>query len=605
MTSPTNYPHHHKAPAAPLPEIVYSCEICGQDDLNESQMRLHMESVHLKGAVQCPFCDLSSSDVSANEMTLHVNTAHLEYLTPEREDVAFLEDYDNSDFDSIWQLEKDAKEGLTNGVDESPTQAKYLNFEPKVQESSPMSTSTEVSSESPLHTSASAAAASGGAIQKRFKLCNSANASPSKSGLSLSIKPNWAPLAEAGIFRHDKVHKCPLCEHECKDPSKLEEHVNRVHFDPQSPAAETMKNLDNNKTPTSNLPCPLCTAYYSTSLELERHVNHDHSDVLSPMTTKRRPSLPSTASPTNDLAATPSSSSSTSLRQMQPGSVSRLNYPRFPCKKGLFQSTDGNGNQECPVCNVGGFHNQNQLAEHIESHFNEPPKASKRQSSAKRNGGGDGHSISSMSSSSSTSSSSTSKPSNDYLLAQELERRERERRKHEEQREFNQLRAQFGMDNDGNFHTQSISNMQNAVYRGEMSVVDYYERQSELRNAEKSGMDDGRSVSKHLMPKLRNFCQTAHGVAQTYLCSVVDHHSSSFGDKGWGCGYRNLQMLLSSLAHHTPYAERLGITKGMGVASISRLQGQIEAAWRKGFDVQGSDQLGGKFKQQSADFFNS
>jgi hypothetical protein len=33
------------------------------------------------------------------------------------------------------------------------------------------------------------------------------------------------------------------------------------------------------------------------------------------------------------------------------------------------------------------------------------------------------------------------------------------------------------MDNDGNFQSQSISNMQNAVYRGEMSVVDYYERQ--------------------------------------------------------------------------------------------------------------------------------
>ena len=44
---------------------------------------------------------------SANEMTLHVNSAHLEYLTPEREDVAFLEDYESmSDFDSIWQLEK-------------------------------------------------------------------------------------------------------------------------------------------------------------------------------------------------------------------------------------------------------------------------------------------------------------------------------------------------------------------------------------------------------------------------------------------------------------------------------------------------------------------
>ena len=68
-------------------------------------------------------------------------------------------------------------------------------------------------------------------------------------------------------------------------------------------------------------------------------------------------------------------------------------------------------------------------------------------------------------------------------MAQELERRERERLKFEEKKEFDQLRAQFGMDNDGNFHTQSISNMQNAVYRGEMSVVDYYERQVSSKNS--------------------------------------------------------------------------------------------------------------------------
>ena len=70
--------------APPPPEIVYSCEICGQDDLNEAEMRTHMEAVHLKGALQCPFCDLSSHDVTANEMTLHVNSARLEYLTPQK-----------------------------------------------------------------------------------------------------------------------------------------------------------------------------------------------------------------------------------------------------------------------------------------------------------------------------------------------------------------------------------------------------------------------------------------------------------------------------------------------------------------------------------------
>ena len=53
-------------------------------------------------------------------------------------------------------------------------------------------------------------------------------------------------------------------------------------------------------------------------------------------------------------------------------------------------------------------------------------------------------------------------------------------------------------------------------------------------------------------------------------------------------------MLLSSLAHHPPYAEPLSLSKSAGTASISRLQSQIEQAWRRGYDVQGADQLGGQ-----------
>lgn len=331
-----------------------------------------------------------------------------------------------------------------------------------------------------------------------LKVCNSANASPSKSGLSLNIKPSWAaPLASlngstASLDRHQVASenssgdllKCPLCDHMCKDPAKLELHVNRAHFDAESPAApsaasagstaSTGSNLNKEKTTPSSLPCPLCSSHYSNSLELERHVNREHSDILSPMTSKKRPSLRDLV-PASTPETSSTSSSSTSLRQL-------VTSANTASAASAAAKTDGNGNQECcPVCNLGGFDNQNQLAEHIESHFNEqpvqqPPKLYFRRS-------GDGHSISSMSSSSSSSSASASaagqhnKKHNDYLLAQELERRERERRKHEEQKEFDQLRAQFGMDNDGNFHTQSISSMQNAVYRGEMSVVDYYERQ--------------------------------------------------------------------------------------------------------------------------------
>lgn len=56
--------------------------------------------------------------------------------------------------------------------------------------------------------------------------------------------------------------------------------------------------------------------------------------------------------------------------------------------------------------------------------------------------------------------------------------------------------AQYGMDNQGNFREQSLTNMQKAVYAGEMSVADYYERQIELRAAESNGVDDGSSCTK-------------------------------------------------------------------------------------------------------------
>lgn len=77
-----------------------------------------------------------------------------------------------------------------------------------------------------------------------------------------------------------------------------------------------------------------------------------------------------------------------------------------------------------------------------------------------------------------------------------MERHEREEQRIREQREFRILQAQYGMDNQGNFREQSITNMQRAVYSGEMSVADYYNRQVELCIAERDGVDDGHSCTK-------------------------------------------------------------------------------------------------------------
>jgi hypothetical protein len=185
------------------------------------------------------------------------------------------------------------------------------------------------------------------------------------------------------------------------------------------------------------LPCPLCKLLFASSLELEQHVNRDHADILSPMTT--------TAKATTSKARSVSATSSTSSPRKKPKAAEQENGNECV-------STD----QECPVCEKRGFVNSNKLAEHIEEHFATPTSPA----------------------ATATVTPSSTDRGQDMLLAQQLERQEREHLRHEEQRAFEALKAQYGMvDNDGNFSQQTISGMQKAVFKGEMSVVDYYERQ--------------------------------------------------------------------------------------------------------------------------------
>lgn len=46
-------------------------------------------------------------------------------------------------------------------------------------------------------------------------------------------------------------------------------------------------------------------------------------------------------------------------------------------------------------------------------------------------------------------------------------------------------------------------------------------------------------------------------VRRVWLSTGVDHFHSSVGDRGWGCGYRNFQMLLSSLLQNSLYNDCL------------------------------------------------
>ncbi|CAH2044360.1 unnamed protein product [Thlaspi arvense] len=72
------------------------------------------------------------------------------------------------------------------------------------------------------------------------------------------------------------------------------------------------------------------------------------------------------------------------------------------------------------------------------------------------------------------------------------------------------------------------------------------------------------------------------------LSGFVDHFHSSKEDKGWGCGWRNIQMQCSHLLSHREEAKRVLFCGSNFVPDIPSLQRWLELAWNSGFDVSGA-----------------
>ncbi|KAJ2883180.1 hypothetical protein IWW38_005577 [Coemansia aciculifera] len=70
--------------------------------------------------------------------------------------------------------------------------------------------------------------------------------------------------------------------------------------------------------------------------------------------------------------------------------------------------------------------------------------------------------------------------------------------------------------------------------------------------------------------------------------------NATMGDRGWGCGYRNCQMLISSLMRKARAPVLDGAASRMpteAVPQIRQLQEMLELAWRDGYDGVGAEQL--------------
>lgn len=60
-----------------------------------------------------------------------------------------------------------------------------------------------------------------------------------------------------------------------------------------------------------------------------------------------------------------------------------------------------------------------------------------------------------------------------------------------------------------------------------------------------------------LIEKVRELSRRCADVLDTYTCSTIDYYGSSPADFGFGCGYRNIQMMISSLKQHEPFKKAL------------------------------------------------
>ncbi|XP_073131399.1 uncharacterized protein [Henckelia pumila] len=97
-------------------------------------------------------------------------------------------------------------------------------------------------------------------------------------------------------------------------------------------------------------------------------------------------------------------------------------------------------------------------------------------------------------------------------------------------------------------------------------------------------------VEGGLMLLLKSCLELDRENSVSILSGHVDHiQSSESEDVGWGCGWRNIQMLSSHLLSQRQEASDVLFGGSGFIPDITSLQRWLELAWEKGFDAPGSD----------------
>ncbi|XP_061430905.1 zinc finger-containing ubiquitin peptidase 1 isoform X1 [Lethenteron reissneri] len=255
------------------------------------------------------------------------------------------------------------------------------------------------------------------------------------------------------------------------------------------------------------------------------------------------------------------------LQHLQSVHADAMDTPQKAASRPSSQGGERNmGRVACPVCDTT-LCSERELQLHVEQHFS----------------GGEVGAL------------------EDELLAEALQNEEVVRRQEEDRREseeFRRLQREHGMDGRGGFARQAQRSLQRDMERGAISPLELHERRAQLLQGLADGRDDGNTRTAGLTAALARVYGTGaavRDVARVWLAADTSHYRGDGGDRGWGCGYRNLQMLMSSLARLDRFSF-LGLQGGARMPGIPRLQALVEAAWEQGFDPQGASNFAGKLR---------
>ncbi len=238
---------------------TFTCDVCGQEGLEEDAMRSHVLIEHVEGQVSCPFCDLEG--ISVDEMSIHVNRQHLDVLSPtEDDDIAAGDGHNDGNVSSATGNGEQNNRMLDTRMVLPDAESSVEHVQELIngdlahkeldEEKGDMDTSN---------------------VQNGEMQCQSA------AGTSgLKCQSNYS---------------CPLCGWETTSAESISVHVNVTHLDGVTPTKkpQTENESSRERHPESSsltaldpelLDCPLCDWTTTIVSDLEDHVNNEHQDLL-------------------------------------------------------------------------------------------------------------------------------------------------------------------------------------------------------------------------------------------------------------------------------------------------------------------------------------